>query len=161
MHTYHRKNHMQTLLTALLGFWMFIAAMPVTGISQEAVLTIGQVECDIGGGAYKEILDSTEEVRVCVALDPAGECEAILRELPSTGNFEQVAIRGESKVVCITAKRAMVVCKGEKAGGFCTYQIVSINSVPNPAFYITLIILLILIFIILLWRAFGPFFRRP
>lgn len=142
----------------LIPFFLFTTAS--LSMAQNADLTLGQVQCSTGGGGFKVILDSTKETHLCVALDPGNGCEAILRELPSVNNFEQVAVRGEPKIVCITAKRAMVVCKGSKVEGSCGYQIVSIDHVTNPAYIITIIIILVLMLIVLFWRAFGPFFQR-
>ena len=88
-------------------------------------------------------------------LDPA-----ILRELPSDGNHAEVSVRESPRVACIRARRAMVVCKGEP-GGTCTYQIVSVAGFTPPEVWLPLFAFLLLLVVLLFWRTFGPFFRRP
>lgn len=126
-----------------------------------AVTSMSQISCTTGGGSFRVIFEATEPTQVCVLLVPGAKCQAILRSLDD--NRVQVVAEGDPKVACITAKRAAVICAGETQGEKCSYQITSIAGVPNFSFTITLMLLITLALaigiILLIWRAFGPFFR--
>src|SRR5687768_1058938 len=111
------------------------------------------ITCTGGGGTPAEIFEATEPTQVCVVRQLGENCQAILRGL---GSNQEVIVQGEPKVACVTAKRAIVVCKGEQMGDNCGYQLYSIASVPNPFFQWTVIILLtlltVMLLIFLLWR---------
>lgn len=143
---------------ATLRLLLLLALIPA-GTKQLAA-QIFTLDCDRGGGTFQMILDAAERMRICVYMDPGEHCEAILRELPSDGSHAEVSVRESARVACIRARRAMVVCKGEP-GGTCTYQIVSVAGFTPPGVWLTLFAFLMLLVILLFWRTFGPFFRRP